>query len=227
LNGQFDQAPVRSDGELAGIVITAELEGVDSIVEVLRPLDEHMLESGDAAVGDVIRGLIPDRPLLFVVDGHQVTGFVTPSDLNKHPARFHFYLLLADLEMILASVVLQEFPRLREALFVLDLAEVKRITGRFDRDQAAKVEANLAAAMDLSHLLVVAYTSERIRSALGAPDFGEWLSVVDRLVGLRNAVMHPTLEFIGTGRSLQDLIDFENQIRDWLKGLGTIGTVRL
>ena len=31
------------------------------------------------------------------------TGFVTPSDLNKHPVRTHFYLLLADLEMTMAA----------------------------------------------------------------------------------------------------------------------------
>lgn len=222
LGGHFDQAPVRDNGELVGLVVARELEGVDRIADVLHRLDDHMLESADAAVGDVIRGLLPDRPMLFVVDGHQVSGFITPSDLNKHPARFHFYLLLADLEMTLAKVVLAEFPDLRDALFVLDRADQRMITRRFDRDANARVESNLAAAMDLGHLLIVAYTSERLRSALSEDDFLTWVPCVEVLVELRNAVMHPTLAFIGPGRGLTDLVKTEDRIATWLESLGRL-----
>jgi hypothetical protein len=226
LGGRFDQAPVRDQGKLVGFVVTNELDAMERTADALHPLDEHMLESADAAVGDVIRGLLPDRPLLFVVDGHRISGFITPSDLNKHPARFHFYLLLADLEMSLATAVLAEFTELRDALFVLDKAARGKITGRFDRDTRARVEANLAAAMDLGHLLIVGYTSERLRSAFLEPEFEGWMSTVEDLVALRNAVMHPTLAFVGPERGLTDLIRTEERIGDWLNGLENVGLAK-
>ena len=46
-----------------------------------------------------------ETPCLFVLDGRRITGFFVEADLNKQPARTHFYLLVASLEGGLAHLI--------------------------------------------------------------------------------------------------------------------------
>lgn len=62
-----------------------------------------------------------------------MTGFVTPSDLDRHAARSHFYLLIAAIEMLLAGLV---GAAVRPAIIE------KAIRGEAKRWKAAK-EANV------------------------------------------------------------------------------------
>jgi hypothetical protein len=210
----FDQAPVRSNGnELVGFVERELLPASGLAGDAMKRLDEHSVESADASVADVLQALSGPLPMIFVVDGHQISGFITRSDFNKHPARAHFYLLLADIEIVLAALVVREVPDLDAALGILAPGEARKIRRRFARDSAAGTEVDLAAAMDLGHLLIVAATVDVLRGALEVDRMPSWADWVVELVEFRNAVMHPTKEFLGRHRSLADIIAVE----DWVK----------
>jgi hypothetical protein len=214
----FDQAPVGKGGVLQGYVLTHELSQAPGqhLGRLVRRLGPAVVVSGTATVPDLIDAFIAGAPLTFVVDGHVVTGFVTPSDLNKHPARLHFYLLLADLEMALASAVRDEFKEQDAAVARLSTAAQGKVLGRLKRDRRHGVQVDLVTGMDLGHLLTIAGSSETIRPRFDAgPD--NWAMWTRELVDVRNAVMHPVLTFLGPGRNVEDLSRLERGIRSILE----------
>jgi hypothetical protein len=81
---------------------------------VLHELRDSAIVSEEATISDVL-GLLATEGFVFTVGERGLAGFVTPSDLDRHAVRSHFYLLLADLEMALADIVRHDVP---EALVV-------------------------------------------------------------------------------------------------------------
>lgn len=71
---------------------------------VLKRLEISAIVSKEASIADVLQLLAKDG-LVFTVDEGGIHGFVTPSDLERHAARSHFYLLIAGIEMLLAQIV--------------------------------------------------------------------------------------------------------------------------
>jgi hypothetical protein len=210
----YDQAPVRRDGALEGYVVTAELEkaGGRQMAELIRPLGPSAVVSGTGSVLDLIEAFRAGAPLMFVIDGRAVTGFVTPSDLNKHPARAHFYLLLSGLEMTLAAGIRALFPDQKAAVALLAPDDQGRVLNRFRRDQRNNVEVDLVTGMDLEHLLTVAGSSDSLRRMFGVGNRDAWHERTSELTGIRNAVMHPVLEFLGRQRTVDDLARVERQV---------------
>lgn len=101
---RFDQAPVRHSGHIVGWVLTQSLFGVSSVMSALRPLQDCAIVSTDAPIADVLE-LLSKEGLVFTVGDLGLSGFVTPSDLDRHAVRSHFYLLVAAVEMALADIV--------------------------------------------------------------------------------------------------------------------------
>jgi hypothetical protein len=209
----FDQAPVGRPQRVLGYVLTRELRDVDGgrIGRRYHRLDASVMLSGSAGIPDVI-DLLRQKPMAFVVDGRRVTGFVTISDLNKHPARAHFYLLLADLEMSLASPTRERFIDQAVALEALGQTETKKVTNRYKRDQKANVAVDLVSGMDLGHLLVVAGSDRVLRADFRPRSRQSWDSWSEELTKLRNAVMHPVLSLLNRDRTPADLARIEREI---------------
>ena len=145
-----------------------------------------------------MEALLPNVPMTFVVDGHRVSGFVTPSDLNRHPARAHFYLLLADLEMALARLVRGHFADLDDALALLHPQSQGVVRARFAADVKNDVETDVVTGMDLSHLLRVVGLTAELRARLGAHDEETWHAWTGGLRSLRDAVDAPCARVPGS-----------------------------
>lgn len=210
----YDQAPVGRPGRLLGYVLTNELADADSARagRLIHRLNASIMVSGSAGVLDVM-DVLRQKPLAFVVDGRHVTGFVTASDLNKHPARAHFYLLLADLEMSLAEAVRGRYSNETMPLGVLNATERRKVMKRLERDRRENLAVDVVAGMDLAHLLAVAGQDRGLRSAFRSRSPRAWEEWAEELVHLRNAVMHPVLSFIGKKRTVADLARVEREIR--------------
>lgn len=105
---RFDQAPVTNGDQVVGFVTRESLEQAssESRIKVYR-LASPYLVSADAPIGTLLRRLATS-PMVFAVEPTGLAGFVTPSDLNEQPIRVHFYMLLADLEMTMASLARSE-----------------------------------------------------------------------------------------------------------------------
>ena len=70
-----------------------------------------------------------------------------------------------------------------------------------------------------SDLLRLADAIGVVRSRLGALSPGHWRRLTSGLVGLRNAVMHPTRDLVGRERSLAQLVGLDTLPRDLLRRL--------
>ena len=100
---RYDYAPVLSKGRVVGYVGRGSLRRTEPdqpIRNITRSLAGGSIVSGDTPIHDLMQW-IPKQRILFVLEGREVTGFVTVWDFNKQPARAYFYLVLAGLEIAL------------------------------------------------------------------------------------------------------------------------------
>jgi CBS domain containing-hemolysin-like protein len=83
----FDQAPVVDGDRLVGVVDLHALKTAGSAASLpFQQLTTRLVISANASVGAALPRL-QAVPMLFVVDESGIAGFITPSDLNKHPVR--------------------------------------------------------------------------------------------------------------------------------------------
>lgn len=216
----FDQAPVIEAGRVVGIVKVVALRGgaktVGDATEQIRT--EHLV-SADAPVSSALAWLV-EIPCLFVLDGRRITGFFLEADLNKQPARTYFYLLVASLEAGLAQAlrgwVGADEMRLLE---VMPARMRNRVLKTRDEARRDDIDADLVAFLLFSDILRIVGAVAELRSWLGARGRRHWHKETGRLVGLRNAVMHPTRELVGRERSLPQLIELDARLRGLMQRL--------
>ena len=82
----FDRAPVVTDGRVIGVAERTQLQAAaGSLVgEAYDRLDPSLLVSADAPVARLL-GWLATSEFLFVLDGHDITGFVTsgPAEVDR------------------------------------------------------------------------------------------------------------------------------------------------
>lgn len=212
----FDQAPVLANSRVVGFVLRSELRsvGVSRVAEAVRPLKDSILVSTNASVHTVMQAL-ESEPLVFVVEGRAVTGFVTPSDLNKHIARAHFYLLVADLELALVALLRRRYKRVRRLLRHLSSKQRADAIKRFERDKQNDRELDELSAIQFRDVLSIAGRSRSIRVLFRCSSEDEWADLTGDLNSLRTAVMHPPKAFLGK-RTVADLLAAEDRLQTLL-----------
>lgn len=145
---RFDQAPVRRSGALLGYVTRSALEAAPSelVAALVDPVGDGAFVSTNAPVRIVVEALA-DRPLVFVVEGRHVTGFIVRADLNKHAARTHYYLLVADLELALVALLRRSYRRVEPLLMKLPSRARSDAKKRFQRDLETGTDLDLLSAV--------------------------------------------------------------------------------
>ena len=108
-----------------------------------------------------------DRPFLFVVEGREITGLVTPSDLNKQPGRTYFYLLIANLEIAIAEMVRSHFANQSDALGLISKSRRGSVASRLAELRTGDVDADVVAALDFADLLTVVKNTPTLLAAFG------------------------------------------------------------
>lgn len=194
----FDQAPVLSDGQLVGWIQTTTLAAYPtrSIGRLMHRLQATTFVSADAPMTAVVEALA-DSQMVFVVQGRKVDGFIVAADLNKHAARTHFYLLVADLELALVALLRRRYLRIGGLLNRIPSAARTKARKRFQRDRMHASEIDQLAVLDFPELLLIVGRSPRVREALGFRSEPVWERATDRMNRFRIAVMHPSAPFIG------------------------------
>lgn len=214
--GRFDQAPVIDGDEALGFVLTRELVAGDRrpIADVMTRLGSGNVVSADASVGRLLEWII-DPGFLFVLEGRDVTGFITVSDFNKQPARGYVYLLLARLEIGLAELLRRRFGHDQSAALAL-LSEPSQatITSHYQDDRSAGEEGEYVAYFDFSDLLTVVAQDDTLRSWICGWSRRTWKKRTGGLVALRNNVMHPVRNIVLAKGGLVRLREREQRIRD-------------
>ena len=186
---RFDQAPVMDGGLIFGFILTRHLDqpGVTHVEDAMTPLGSGNVVSADASIGRLMEWII-DPGLLFVLEGRDVTGFIAVSDFNKQPVRGYLYLLLARLEIALASLIRANYPDQEAALEVLSPEGQTIVLGRFEGDRDIDDESEPLAYFDFSDLVQVVGGNRNLLQAVGHQSRSSWGDYAGGLVALRNEV---------------------------------------
>ena len=201
----FDHAPVIEDGLVIGYCSREDLASGSDATQLRRamtPLGDGNLVSSDTPIGDLL-DLFAEQPFLFVLDGGDITGFVTVTDLNKQPARAYLYLVLAGLEIALADLVRWHYGRQQTKLLrFLGKRDQDSVKSRYGGDRSRDADADFVSYMGFKHLLRIFEKDREMRNELGSYSQRSWRSATWPLSELRNDVMHPISSFVSSGEDV-------------------------
>jgi hypothetical protein len=215
--GKFDQAPVMSRDRLVGYALLADLDANPArrVRSATRSLDQGIVLS-EAASLEALLATLRDRQFAFIVGAGGISGFVTPSDLNKQAARAHFYLLIAALEIKLSDLIRERGPKGEGLLRQLNKPSRALIRRRFREDATDGIEVDYLVYLMFSQLVNIVGRHRDLLNRLGFHSRAEWRRETAGLARLRNDVMHPTREFYGPKRSVSELMASEGRLRGLL-----------
>jgi hypothetical protein len=202
----YDWAPVQSpEGVPVGIISS-------QFVNELGLPDPAAVERGHLprrlAIGALLDKLI-DRGAYLVADNSDgPTHLITRSDLNRHPVRARLYEILAELEAGLALILERRFsadpwdwlgmlPRNRQA----------RLAGYWEVSKRERVDIGPFASADLGDLLVSLSKVDDLRAEFGFPREADLNQERDRIVRLRNKVMHPVQPLVSTAEEIAEMLE--------------------
>lgn len=222
LAGNFDHAPLvedRGGGRVVGLVVRDRLDdsATRRLRERARPATPELFVSADATLDAALPWLVAE-PFLFVLDGREITGFVTPADLNKHPGRTYFYLLVADLELGVSELIREHHRDLDAVLDLLPRQRRNAVRARVRRDREQDVDTDPVAAAFFGDLLDVVGGTPPALAALGV-DEDRWAALVDGVNDLRRDVMHPARPLLTGQRPVAALVTLDERLREALRRL--------
>lgn len=211
---RFDQAPVVEEGRVLGFVLTRRLSDSDvALVEdVMVPLGSGNIVSANASIGRLMEWIL-DPGFLFVLEGREITGFITVSDFNKQPVRAYLYLLISRVELGIAELLRRRFANQDDVLALLSADKRRKAEERFNEDRRVGEESDIVAYLEFSDLVTVFGQDESSLHAVGFADGRRWKAEIGGLVNLRNEVMHPVRNVVWAKGGLIQLQAREQRLR--------------
>ena len=187
----FDFAPVTSGGTVCGYVRGDDISDGDGVVEQhLRRITGTTIVASTTPMATLMPGL-EACGFLFVVEGRDIVGIVTPADLNKQPGRTYFYMLVAALELDLDNRVRAYFADQEEAAALLSAGRGARVRQRLADQTHDDVAADYVAVMELTDLLAIVGKTVGVLEVFGEYTRNRWQSEVSSpVIRLRHQVMH-------------------------------------
>lgn len=210
----YDQAPVVSEGLPIGFVLADELDerAEAPVSNKTHPLVPDHLVAAESSMADTLPWLARAR-LLFVLDGHEISGFVTPSDLNKQAGRTYFYVTLAELELSLSELIRVRFPDQHAAIALLGPNRRAKVLERYASERAENVDADLVACLTFADVCAISEHDDHIRKTLGFVSKTEVQEVIEPLKRLRDEVMHPVRALLTERRTVEELVVLARRLR--------------
>jgi hypothetical protein len=207
-SGGFDQAPVSSGSAWVGWVQKSSLEAMrngERVKSAFHHLSATAIVSERASIAEVLKHLARVG-FVFTASGDGLVGFVTPSDLERHAARNHFFVLVAGVEMLLSELVRYHYPveAIEDMIPADQLPELDPANTRKPRSGSLR-ERYMAAKSRHSETHPVEYLYlgqlKDLVIALGeAGRIASWDtrlgSTLDKVVDIRADVTHPTRSLI-------------------------------
>jgi hypothetical protein len=181
---RFDQAPVILQERIVGWVLTSSLHEEQAVGSVMIPLDQSAIVSAESSVASALQ-VLGQHNFVFTADKDGLSGFIVPSDIDRHAARSYFYLLVAGIEMLLSEVI--SFAISEETLIAIMRADVRK---RYDQARNASSETNAVEYLFIKQLVELFLTTSC------ADDSHLWNKQLTQQLmevrNFRNIVMHPT-----------------------------------
>lgn len=201
-----DYAPVLKDGVLFGYVNRKDLDGsIDTTCgKSSRELTELTKISPQTILENVLKLLI-NEPVLFVVENDDLVGIITRADVNKRAFRTLFYIVITELESLLANLVETHLP-CTEYLHLAGEERAKEVLYNYWRAKAGNVETQLEQYLSFSDIfnLISRSKNRNVWQLLGYKSRRQ-VERLGTLVDLRNRVMHSTRLILDTETDVRRL----------------------
>lgn len=212
----FDFAPVYRDGRLLGRVAREDLVGASRVGDALQPLAGSYIVSASSPMRELLRWLSSD-PWLLTVDGRDISGVVTPSDLNRQASRTYLYMLVVDLELTLAAAIRDHFEDQAVAMELVGNTARVEIEKLATEARNSNLDPDLVSFMNLSNLLHIAGKIPPIREDMfGYETRNQWKKDTGAFIEIRHDVMHPVRQLLNDQDGIERLVDLESRLRSFL-----------
>jgi hypothetical protein len=161
----------------------------------MTPLDKSAIVSAESSVASVLQ-LLGQHDFVFTADKEGLSGFIVPSDLDRHAARSYFYLLVAGIEMLLSEVV-------GSSISEDDAAAIMKpqMRRRYDQAREAGSEAQPAEYLYIRQLVQLFLATPYVKDSLLWEDSLSLQLIAVR--DFRNSVMHPACSIAATTSPMQ------------------------
>jgi len=219
----FDQAPVLlSENCVLGGISTKRLRQLlDSGQELLQTDNDIRLDKIYSPCSLVeLLDLLKECSFRFVCveyDGEQygtanmIKGLITISDLNKHYIRSLLYIILSELEILLASIIKSFYPDSWKWFDKMNACTKDRILKYWEFVEKRNVEVGLIEACTISDLLNVIRKDNTLLKELSYVAGRKFDNVVSDIRTLRNTIMHPVRPLV-TGQD--DIIAIKKTVEN-------------
>ena len=163
---EFDYIPVRSKNSVVGVLNAKNLRDskntIDSVNLTIEQLDEPIFKKLDESIlisinGDIISFLKGSdiSPFRLVLDGTEISGIVTISDLQKLAVRSVLSSLLNYLEILMAESIRKKCPNDKDWMSELDNSKQNRINKKWTELTASNMAIDKLTATDLNDKISV------------------------------------------------------------------------
>lgn len=155
---------------------------------------------------------LPESRKIFVTFHDTVVGIVTSADLNRVIVRTYLYNLLAELEMILARHIRAYFHNNQKAILHIlkqssDNEFFEDLAQSIKEQESQDLEIDIVHLLYLKDLVKVVSRSKPLLTTLGFSSSTKFSKAMNKLVALRNDVMHPVKLLVGNNRSVEQLFE--------------------
>ena len=180
----YDQAPVVSNQVVIGWVLRRDLQGANSIENVLHKLSHRDLIGDESPLDDALQRLIKQE-LIFTIGADGVVGFIVRSDIERHVSRAHMYLLISGLEILMTKNLELEIVNFD----ILETFMAKNSRTAWLKAREDRLDANPIEYLDTFGLAKALSNNQRIMNHI-AMKKQDWLNYMWSLKQIRNWVAH-------------------------------------
>jgi hypothetical protein len=206
----FDRIPVRRNGRIVGVLERNSEMGRGRCDQYMKPLDESMLISADEPLTNLLP-LLKESTYRLVLEGSQIRGIVTRSDILKLPVRLVAFALITHLEMIMAETIQTRCPSQDLWLRHLSAARQQKVNTKFVMYKGENLHLPLLEFTDFCDKRVI------LKSLLNlGNDFHNDLIGVEEL---RNTLAHAG-GYAQDGNKLNEFLDRLRFTQKWIDYLG-------
>ncbi len=181
---------------------------VGSVAQHMRSLDDSILVSAEEPLPKFLPTL-KESSYRLVVNGPEIRGIVTLSDVAKLPVRLLAFTLVTHLEVALADKIQKEHSDDEDWLSLLHPKQRKTVQGRLKKRKQENLHLFPLEVTDLSHKITV------VGKLRGASDFERQL---EPIVKLRNSLDHAS-DFVEVCGGLNGFLERLGLVEHWIDAL--------
>jgi CBS domain-containing protein len=213
LLNDFDHIPVREGTRIIGVIERDARSAVGSVKNHMRSLDDSILVSAEEPLPKFLPTLKASSYRL-VVNGPEIRGIVTLSDVAKLPVRLLAFTLVTHLEVVLADKI-RKAHRSDDGWFsLLHPKQLKTVRGRLKKRKKENLHLFPLEVTDLSHKITI------VGKLRGATDFEQQLQPI---VKLRNSLDHAA-DFVEVCGGVTGFLEHLALVEHWIHTLKVDGS---